>query len=66
MSEEPERKPSLDDLDPPSQIDPVTPVKPKNGKVLLTIMAPDGQGEHNAHCLSLCAVLRVVEHIFDA
>jgi len=43
MSEEPDTKPSLDDLDPPSQMDPVTPQKPKTGKILLTITSPEGQ-----------------------
>jgi hypothetical protein len=44
MSEEPDTKPSLDDLDPPSQMDPVTPQKPKTGKILLTVTSPEGQG----------------------
>jgi len=43
MSEERDQKPSLDDFEPPTQVDPVTPVKPKGAKILLTIQAPDGQ-----------------------
>jgi hypothetical protein len=44
MSEERDTKPSLDELDAPSQMDPVTPQKPKTGKILLTITSPEGQG----------------------
>lgn len=44
MSDTSDQKPALDDLEPPSQqADPMTPVKPKGAKILLTIMSPEGQ-----------------------
>lgn len=43
MSEERDVKPDRETEEDVSQLDPVTPVKPKGAKINLKVVAPDGQ-----------------------